>query len=556
MARWSHINVRPPRSGRDVEKSHEITMMKAAAWKTISVVIAVVAAWAIASPASGARADAPQASAAAASAPAMPEPPFTADQIMASLNRALAWHRQARTVMQSLGAATASVFTRDDEQTALGVVRRAFETARAQAALLNRRDEISGATDEHRRRAAEIDAEVQRGIDAEQRELRRLQERLRAAPVREHPELQRQLVGAANRLALLDARREMSAKFEQLDQAARDAGADLEREIQALQDSVPELRPATAPPPAVAAATQTSGTMQLVHRLLTLQRSRGSLDDLAQSTGQLAHALDADAQTAHASLERISERLRVLSSDPTAEGLSLPDGQRRFQELLARAKLVGAILPPLRDELALAHRYGRDLAAWNQALGHDFKEALQGLAVGMVGVLIAVAAILGGAVLWRIAALRYVRDPYRQRLVMMARRVAVVVGLGLVLVFHFASELAALVTALGFAAAGIAFALQNVILAVAGYFSMMGAGDGIRVGDRVSLQGPFGYVHGDVLEIGLVRIRLRELAGDPLRPTGRVVVFSNSVVFTGSFFKHPSGPAPATAQRPPESLSA
>jgi len=82
-----------------------------------------------------------------------------------------------------------------------------------------------------------------------------------------------------------------------------------------------------------------------------------------------------------------------------------------------------------------------------------------------------------------------------------------------------------------------------VILVVAGYFSMM-APNGIRVGNRVSLQGPFGYVHGEVLEIGFVRIRLQELAGDPPRPTGRTVVFPNSVVFTGSFFKHPDDSAP------------
>src|SRR5207249_7126476 len=104
------------------------------------------------------------------------------------------------------------------------------------------------------------------------------------------------------------------------------------------------------------------------------------------------------------------------------------------------------------------------------------------------------------------------------------RNVVALVAIALVLIFHFTTELTALVTALGFAAAGIAFALQNVILALAGYFSMV-APNGIRVGDRVSLQGPFGYVHGEVIEIGFVRIRLRELDGEPLRPTGRVVVF-------------------------------
>jgi len=129
-------------------------------------------------------------------------------------------------------------------------------------------------------------------------------------------------------------------------------------------------------------------------------------------------------------------------------------------------------------------------------------------------------------------------DGARRHLLLTARTVVVTVAAALVLIFHFTSEMAALVTALGFAAAGIAFALQNVILAVAGYFTMV-APNGIRLGDRVSLQGPFGYVHGEVAEIGFVRIKLRELAGEPLQPTGRVVVFPNSVVFTGSFFKAP-----------------
>jgi hypothetical protein len=42
-----------------------------------------------------------------------------------------------------------------------------------------------------------------------------------------------------------------------------------------------------------------------------------------------------------------------------------------------------------------------------------------------------------------------------------------------------------------------------------------------------------------VAEIGFVRIKLRELSGEALQPTGRDVVFPNSVVFTGSFFKDP-----------------
>src|SRR5262249_649400 len=51
---------------------------------------------------------------------------------------------------------------------------------------------------------------------------------------------------------------------------------------------------------------------------------------------------------------------------------------------------------------------------------------------------------------------------------------------------------------------------------------------GIRVGDRVQIAG----VTGEVVELGLVRIHLMELSGPgDSQPTGRVVAFSNSIVF-------------------------
>ena len=72
--------------------------------------------------------------AAAATPAAAPdsERPVTADRVIASLNQTLAWYREARVAMRAVG----TVFAREDEQTALAVLRRAFETARAQAAVL------------------------------------------------------------------------------------------------------------------------------------------------------------------------------------------------------------------------------------------------------------------------------------------------------------------------------------------------------------------------------------------------------------------------------------
>jgi small-conductance mechanosensitive channel len=123
---------------------------------------------------------------------------------------------------------------------------------------------------------------------------------------------------------------------------------------------------------------------------------------------------------------------------------------------------------------------------------------------------------------------------------MQLRRVAVGIVTSLIIIFGFASELGTLGTVLGFAAAGIALALQNVILSLAGYFYVSGR-FGIRVADRIQLSG----ISGDVLEIGLFRLTMMELSNDDFgfQPTGRVVVFPNSVVFqpNGNFFKQLPG---------------
>jgi hypothetical protein len=276
----------------------------------------------------------------------------------------------------------------------------------------------------------------------------------------------------------------------------------------------------------------------LVQRLIGIHHARNNLAELARRTDGLNGSVTEDLRATQANLRPIVTQLRALTSDPSPNG-SLADGKNAFRQLLKRNKQLGAVLLSLREESALVRRFAGDLEGWQSAIDRERWQILQSLGVGLMGVVLALAVILVGGTLWRVAATRYVLDPYRRRLLLVARNVTVVTAMTFVVVFHFASELTALVTGLGFAAAGIAFALQNVILALAGYFSMA-APNGIRVGDRVSLQGPFGYVQGEVLEIGLVRIRLRELGGDPLRPTGRIVVFPNSVAFTGSFFKHPA----------------
>ena len=485
-----------------------------------------------------ASADDAQPDATPAAPPNQPPPAArTSEQVLASLNRAMTWYRQARIVMRSVEGS--GVFGPADEQTALRLVGRAFDVARAEAALLSR--DSAQASASSGRRAEEL-KKLETTIRQDEQDVEKLRARLRAEPQRRS--LQVELAAAQNKLELDRARVEFFAQLRELSASGSGADDDLGHQIDGMKEAVPELGSATAPQSGAATSSGSgSGTWGMVQRLLALQRSRSRLADLEAATNNLVRSLDEETKAARAGLRPILTRLNALAKNPTDSGTSLQDSQREFRGLLERRKLMAAVLLPLRDEAALARRYASDLAGWNEVVDRQSWQALQGLALDLLGVLVALAVIFIGGVLWRVAVARYVTDAARRRLFLTARSIVLTVAVALVFIFHFTSEMAALVTALGFAAAGIAFALQNVILAVAGYFTMV-APNGIRIGDRVSLQGPFGYVHGEVAEIGLVRVKLHELAGEPLKPTGRVVVFPNSVVFTGTFFKDPPG-APA-----------
>ena len=92
---------------------------------------------------------------------------------------------------------------------------------------------------------------------------------------------------------------------------------------------------------------------------------------------------------------------------------------------------------------------------------------------------------------------------------------------------------------LGFAAAGIAFAMQEVIGAIAGWFNIT-SGHIYRVGDRVEVD----KVRGDVIDITLLRTKMLEIGSAEdenswvkgRQHTGRIVAVSNKATFTGPVY--------------------
>ena len=104
-----------------------------------------------------------------------------------------------------------------------------------------------------------------------------------------------------------------------------------------------------------------------------------------------------------------------------------------------------------------------------------------------------------------------------------------------VLATVFSDKLGGLNVALGVAGAGVAFALQEVIISIAGWF-VINFSHFFKTGDRVRVGG----INGDVIDIGLLRTTLMEVGewvnGDLYN--GRVVRVANSFVFKDPVFNY------------------
>jgi small-conductance mechanosensitive channel len=98
----------------------------------------------------------------------------------------------------------------------------------------------------------------------------------------------------------------------------------------------------------------------------------------------------------------------------------------------------------------------------------------------------------------------------------------------LVIITVFSDKLGGFTVALGVAGAGIAFALQEVIVSIAGWFAISLA-NFYKTGDRIKLGG----IKGDVIDIGVLRSTIMEIGewvtGDLYN--GRVVRVANSFIF-------------------------
>ena len=131
---------------------------------------------------------------------------------------------------------------------------------------------------------------------------------------------------------------------------------------------------------------------------------------------------------------------------------------------------------------------------------------------------------------------------WTRQAVSLAAAVLLIIGL-LSIWFNEPSRLA---TVFGLMSAGLAFALQQVVTSIAGYFVIL-RGSTFTVGDRISMGG----VRGDVMRLGFIQTTIMEM-GQPADAggsnsvvwvksrqfTGRIVTVANSKIFSEPVFNY------------------
>jgi small-conductance mechanosensitive channel len=284
---------------------------------------------------------------------------------------------------------------------------------------------------------------------------------------------------------------------------------------------------AAASPAANGRATGTPGLLALGSEWLDLRAARSQHTHFLDATEELAKALDRLSS-------RLTQQVRDLLRDgpvtrDSGDTAVLAADRATLDAATARFRQLSTLLVPLGEEAItldnvrslLADRRG-ELDSRAAKLGRQFLLRATLLAASVL-------LILAISSLWRRATFRYLHDLRRRQQFLTLRRVATAIALIGVFVFAVLSEIGSLATYIGFLTAGLAVALQNVILSVVAYFFLIGR-HGVRVGDRVTISGQTGRV----VDIGLIRIYLAELAGPELTDTGRMIVLSNAVLFQPS----------------------
>lgn len=474
--------------------------------------------------------------------------PVTLDrsEIIQFLSSTINWYHQTATEQQLITEPTDLTFFQDNRRVAQQVVQLAFEFARQQAdarAKQKLQTQAQTGVPSQYQSLVQLAEKADQEVQDTQAEIPPLQKKLETAPASKRAGIEALIAETQSEVSLFSARRDALRSMAEFASGASGNGvgaSGLRAQIEELARSVPQ----NLSNPSAATSSQNdseqdsvkvapianreppSGIWGLSADLFRLDRKERVLkqdiaatDALVQSSKQLRAPLVTKLKV----MIEAGDRLAKEADTSTQAGLD--QEKQQLDKLTADFRSAAAAILPLSKQGIVLDLYDRSLANWKDSTHAEFKSEMRNLLARLGVLLVVIFTVFLLGEVWRRTIFKYVHDVRRRYQFLLLRRIVLWVVIALIIAFTFATQLGSVVTFAGLITAGVAVALQNVIVSMVGYFFLIGK-FGIRVGDRVQVSG----VTGEVVDIGLVRFHLMEIGSDA-QPTGRVVAFSNSIVF-------------------------
>ena len=481
--------------------------------------------------------------------PFTPAAPMTATQVIAALDQTVDWYRTLAMQQQSATEPSDTLALYENRQIADQVLKLAFESARANADLLAKRSGVAPGNPDAASsltRLAQFRGKLEAQRRSAQGELEQTRRQLTRARGAQKADLQSKISELQGELDLIDAQTNLLGTMSQfVGGSGSGLNSDaLKAQIDAMAVALPASDVAAAgttaapgtpaaaasahQPPSASAPETRFGIWDLGADVVRLWEKGGTITDVDRDTAALQATLDKYRTPLIDRMKGLIARGDALAAQAdSATGAALGAMRGQFESLSDDFKQTAALLIPLSKEEVLLKQYRRNLGNWQDGVKIQKRDALQRLAVRLAVLAVFLAVVFAAAELWRKAVFRYIKDSRRRQQLLLMRKIALWTLVVVIVGLAFASELGSIATFAGLITAGVAVAMQSVLVSIVGYFFLIGK-YGIRVGDRVQI----GEVTGEVIDVGLVRLYLMELGAHGSQgPTGRVVAFANSIVF-------------------------
>src|SRR5579871_2262363 len=480
---------------------------------------------------------------------------LTSDQVLQVLDRTVDWYRMLGTQQQWSSQPSDLLILYANQQIANEVVNLAFDLARANAELLSSEAD-SGAPSAFTTAAQDSNAQSQKMLEDQRRSIQAELASLHSSASARADELHAELDMVNARLNLL----KMMSVFVDQSNARRASANALKEHIDAIAASIPGVTAGSgaAPSPSgpggstsrttgalTASAGQTtanarSGLWEMISNSIALARKRSTIVAIDQDTAALQQMISGLRSAPMSHLQEMSRQSDVLAQRAdAAQGSELKQVRAQLDTLAWLFQQTSAMLVPLIKEAVLLDQYRRNLSSWHDIATRQYHEAVIALIIRLAILAAVLALVFAAGEVWRRMVVRYAPEPRRRQQLLLIRKLTLTVLVLLIIGLSFFTQLGSFATFAGLITAGVAVAMQSVLTCVVGYFLLIGR-YGLRVGDRVQV----GNVTGEIIELGLIRMHLMELAAEgKLGPTGRIVALPNSIVFqaTGGLFRQVPG---------------